>query len=242
MLLQIESVTKRFGGLCALSDVSFDLEEGTILGIIGPNGAGKSTMFGCITGSTPISDGKIVFQGRQISGKKPHQIAKAGIARSYQIVQPFGNMTTLQNAMVGGFCKHSDYKDAEQIAISALKTVGLENKKDSVAKTLNLGERKKLEIAKALATQPKLLLLDEVMAGLTTQEVMEMVQIIKKINASGVTIMVIEHIMEAIMSLSKHIVVLSFGKKIAEGAPNEVSENQQVIDAYFGIEGGDEDA
>lgn len=242
MLLQIESISKQFGGLSALSNVSFGLEEGSILGIIGPNGAGKSTMFGCITGSIPLSSGTITFRGKQISGKKPHEIAKEGIARSYQIVQPFGNMTALQNAMVGGFCNNPRYADAEKVAFEALKTVGLEKKKDSVAKTLNLGERKKLEIAKALSTQPKLLLLDEVMAGLTTQEVMEMVGIIRQINASGVTVMIIEHIMEAIMSLSGHIVVLSFGKKIAEGTPKEVSENQEVIDAYFGIEGGEENA
>lgn len=241
MLLQIESVTKKFGGLSAVSNVSFELEQGTILGLIGPNGAGKTTLFNCINGTLPITEGRIIFDGQDITGKKSHQIAKLGIARSYQIVQPFGNMTTLQNAMVGAFCKTKVYKEAEQIALQSLETVRLDHKKDVVAKHLNLGERKKLEVAKALSTQPKLLLLDEVMAGLTATEVQEMVKIIKSINASGITIIIIEHIMEAIMTLSERILVLNFGKKIAEGAPLEVSQNQQVIDAYFGVEEGDEE-
>lgn len=242
MLLKVDSVTKKFGGLSALSEVSFEVEEGTILGLIGPNGAGKTTLFSCITGVQSITSGNITFKGEKISGKKSHQIAKAGIARSYQIVQPFGNMTALQNAMVGAFCKTNSYNKAEEIALMALKTVNLDHKMDVEARTLNLGERKKLEIAKALAVEPDLLLLDEVMAGLTTTEVKEMVKIIQEINASGTTIMVIEHIMEAIMSLSRKIMVLNFGRKIAEGSPEEVKNNQQVIEAYFGIEGGEHSA
>lgn len=242
MLLKIDSVTKKFGGLSAVSGVSLEVEEGTVLGLIGPNGAGKTTLFNCINGTLPITEGTITFEGTDITHKKSHEIAKLGIARSYQIVQPFGNMTTLQNAMVGGFCKTKDYKEAEEIALRSLKLVLLDHKKDLVAKHLNLGERKKLEIAKALSTQPKLLLLDEVMAGLTPIEVQEMVKIIQSINASGVTLIIIEHIMEAIMSLSKRIVVLNFGKKITEGSPEEVSNNQQVIEAYFGVEDGEQDA
>lgn len=242
MLLKIDSVTKKFGGLSAVSGVSFELEQGTILGLIGPNGAGKTTLFNCINGTLPITEGTITFDGNQISGKKSHEIAKLGISRSYQIVQPFGNMTTLQNAMVGAFCKTKNYNEAEEIAMRSLELVQLGHKKDLVARYLNLGERKKLEIAKALSTQPKLLLLDEVMAGLTTTEVYEMVKIIQSINASGITIIIIEHIMEAIMTLSNRIMVLNFGKKIMEGSPEEVSTNQQVIEAYFGVEGGEEDA
>lgn len=242
MLLKIDSVTKKFGGLAALSEVSFEIEEGTMLGLIGPNGAGKTTLFSCIAGVLPLTSGNITFKGEKISGKKSHEIAKLGIARSYQVVRPFGNMTTIQNAMVGAFCRTNNYGKAEQIALKALETVHLDHKRDNVAKNLNLGERKKLEIAKALSTQPQLLLLDEVMAGLTTSEVKEMVKIIETINASGTTIMVIEHIMEAIMSLSKRIVVISFGKKIAEGTPEEISNDKQVIEAYFGVEGGDQDA
>lgn len=242
MLLKIESVTKKFGGLSAVSDVSLEVEQGTILGLIGPNGAGKTTLFNCINGTLPITEGKILFDGADISNKKSHEIAKLGIARSYQIVQPFGNMTTLQNAMVGGFCKTKIYKEAEGIALKSLELVRLDHKKDVIAKHLNLGERKKLEIAKALSTQPKLLLLDEVMAGLTPIEVQEMVRIIHSINASGVTLIIIEHIMEAIMSLSKRIIVLNFGKKIMEGSPEEVSNSQQVIEAYFGVEEEEQDA
>lgn len=242
MLLQIESVTKKFGGLAALSEVSLNVEKGSITGLIGPNGAGKTTLFNCINGTLPITEGKVLFQGSQISGKKSHEIAKIGIARSYQIVQPFGNMTTLQNAMVGGFCKTKVYQEAEKLAIDALALVHLSHKKDLVARHLNLGERKKLEIAKALSTQPELLLLDEVMAGLTPIEVQEMVKIIQSINASGVTLIIIEHIMEAIMTLSQRVVVLNFGKKIMEGTPQEVSSSKQVIEAYFGVEDGEEDA
>lgn len=240
MILQVQSVTKKFGGLSAVSEVSLEIEQGNVIGLIGPNGAGKTTLFNCINGTLPITEGKIIFDGVDITRKKSHEIAKLGIARSYQIVQPFGNMTTLQNAMVGGFCKTKVYKEAENLALRSLELVRLDHKKDLVAKHLNLGERKKLEIAKALSTQPKLLLLDEVMAGLTPSEVQEMVKIIHSINDSGVTLVIIEHIMEAIMSLSKRIVVLNFGKKIMEGTPEEVSSNQQVIEAYFGVEDGEE--
>lgn len=242
MLLQIENVTKKFGGLSAVSEVSFELEEGLILGLIGPNGAGKTTLFGCINGTLPISEGRILFNGAEISGNKSFQNAKLGIARSYQVVQPFGNMTTLQNAMVGAFCKTNSYKEAEAIALKSLETVKLLKKKDVVAKHLNLAERKKLEIAKALSTQPKLLLLDEVMAGLNTTEVYEMLEIIKSLNKSGITLIIIEHIMEAIMNISDKIIVLSFGKKIAEGSPSEISNNPQVIEAYFGVEEDEENA
>ena len=236
MLLQIENVTKKFGGLTAVNDVSFTVEKGTILGLIGPNGAGKSTLFGCINGTMPITSGMITFNGIDITGKKSYEAAQLGIARSYQIVQPFGGMTALQNAMVGGFCKTDVFEEAQERAMQSLNLVRLDHKKDTVARVLNLGERKKLEIAKALSTQPELLLLDEVMAGLTPSEVMEMARIIQSINDTGVTVIIIEHIMEAIMSLSKRIVVLNFGKKIMEGSPVEVTESTAVIEAYFGVD------
>ncbi|MDO4552991.1 MAG: ABC transporter ATP-binding protein [Bacillota bacterium] len=242
MLLTVDNVTKKFGGLAAVDDVSFTLEEGKILGLIGPNGAGKTTLFNCINGTLPLTSGKVVFDGQDITGKKSFMVARMGISRSYQIVQPFGNMTALQNAMVGSFCKTNDYKEAREIASQALETVKLDHKKDIVAKYLNLGERKKLEVAKALSTRPKLLLLDEVMAGLTTTEVYEMLEIIRSMNASGITIIIIEHIMEAIMNISDEIIVLSFGKKIAEGTPKAISEDPHVIEAYFGVEEEEEHA
>ena len=236
MLLKVDNVTKKFGGLTAVSEVSFEIEEGTVLGLIGPNGAGKTTLFNCINGTLPITSGNIYFDGRDISKLKAPAISKLGIARSYQIVQPFGNVTALQNTMDGGFCKDSAYDKEEVIAARSLELVLLGPKKDVVARYLNLGERKKLEIAKALSTQPKLLLLDEVMAGLTPAEVHEMVKIIRSINETGVSLIIIEHIMEAIMSLSQHIIVLNFGRKITEGPPDEVSVNEDVIEAYFGVE------
>lgn len=236
MLLRIDGVTKRFGGLTALSEVSFDVEEGMILGIIGPNGAGKTTLFNCICGLIPITEGQIYLNDEPLKGLSPHQMAQKGIGRTFQIVKPFGNMTVLQNVMVGAFCRTDNYSEAETIAIEALKKVNLDSRAGVKAKNLNLGQRKRLEIAKGLATQPKVLLLDEVMAGLTPPEVKEMVQVIKEINRTGVTIILIEHIMEAIMSLSDEIVVISFGKKIAEGTPEEVANNPLVQEAYFGKE------
>jgi len=236
MLLQVEGVTKKFGGLVALDDVSISVEQGTILGLIGPNGAGKTTLFNCLSGTLPVNGGKIIFDGTNVTGKKSYQIARLGIARSYQIEQPFGRMTTLQNAMVGGFCRAATFEQAQRLAGDALRLVGLSHKQDVAARHLNIGERKKLEIAKALSTQPKLLLLDEVMAGLTPGEVWEMAGIIKSVNDAGVTIIIIEHIMEAVMALSKRVVVLNFGKKIMEGSPGEVGESPAVIEAYFGVD------
>ena len=245
MLLEFRSVTKKFGGLVALSNVSFGLEDGAIVGLIGPNGAGKTTLFNCISGLLSVTEGSILFNGEEISGMPAHKIAQKGIGRTFQIVRPFGNMTTLQNAMVGAFAKTNNFQEAERNAMQALQLVHLEKKASQPAHLLNLGQRKRLEIAKALATNPRLLLLDEVMAGLTPPEVREIVEVIKGINASGVTILLIEHIMEAVMTTSHHIIVINFGKQIAEGTPEEVAANQLVQEAYFGIEveeGGERNA
>ena len=236
MLMEVKNITKRFGGLAALSNVSFDIEEGSIIGIIGPNGAGKTTLFNCICGLLEITEGDLIFCGESVKGLPPYKMADKGVARAFQIVKPFGNMTTLQNVMVGAFCKTNHYKEAEELAMDALRKVSLDSRANVMAKHLNLGQRKRLEIAKALATQPRLLLLDEVMAGLTPPEVKDMIEVIRDINKSGITIVLIEHIMDAIMSLSHHIVVISFGKKIAEGTPEEIAHNEQVQEAYFGKE------
>lgn len=235
-LLNVRNVTKKFGGLTAVNNVSFDVEEGMILGIIGPNGAGKTTLFNCVCGLIDITDGKIVFNGEEVTGLPPYKMAQKGIARAFQKVRPFGNMTALQNVMVGAFCRTNDFAEAEKLSHEALKKVFLDERADTMAKDLNLGQRKRLEIAKSLATQPKLLLLDEVMAGLTPPEVKEMIKVIKGINNTGITIMLIEHIMDAVMTLSDHIIVINFGSMIAEGSPEEVAHNEQVQEAYFGVE------
>lgn len=234
MILRAEGITKRFGGLCALDQVSFAVKEGAILGLIGPNGAGKTTLFNCINGTLPVNEGQLYFRQKKITGIKAYEAARLGICRSYQVVKPFRNMTVLENAMVGAFCKTKSRKEAERIAAESLETTGLGGKMDAPASTLNLGQSKKLEVAKSLATKPELLLLDEVMAGLLPAEVQEMSRIIKDINKSGVTIILIEHIMEAVMALSDQIIVLDFGKKIAEGTAQEIIENPAVIEAYLG--------
>jgi branched-chain amino acid transport system ATP-binding protein len=242
MILEVNNLTKNFGGLAALSNVSLQLEEGKVLGLIGPNGAGKTTLFNCISGLIPITSGEIIINGTSTTNLKPHQITKLGIARTFQIVKPFGNMSTLENVMVGAFLHTSNYKQSEKIALKAMETVFLDKQRNQLAKTLNLGQRKRLEIAKALATNPKLLLLDEVMAGLTPSEVQEMLSVIRQINQTGVSILIIEHIMEAIMNISDDLVVINFGQKIAEGKPEQIQNNQKVIEAYFGIEEVETDA
>ena len=240
-ILKVDHVTKKFGGLTAVNDVSFEMEEGMILGIIGPNGAGKTTLFNCICGLLDITEGKVYLDGEDITGLPPYKMAEKGIARAFQVVKPFGSMTALQNVMVGAFCRTNDFAEAEKIAMEALKKVFLDDRAYVKASYLNLGQRKRLEIAKSLATQPKLLLLDEVMAGLTPPEVKEMIEVVRGINKGGVTLMIIEHIMDVVMSLSDHIIVINFGSKIAEGTPEEVAHNQQVQEAYFGVEVEDEE-
>jgi branched-chain amino acid transport system ATP-binding protein len=237
-ILEVKNMVKDFGGLRAVDTLNLSIEKDQILGLIGPNGAGKSTAFNCIAGVFPPSGGEIYFAGARINGQKPWNLCKRGLARTFQIVKPFSSKTVLYNVMVGSFATTDKAAVAEEKDITVLKSLNFDDKKDLLAGNLTIADRKRLEIARALATEPKLLLLDEVMAGLRPAEVDEMVQIIKSLRDRGVTIFVIEHIMRAIMALSDRIVVIHFGKKIAEGVPEEVASNENVIKAYLGDEYG----
>ncbi len=233
-MLQIEKMTKQFGGLRAIDSLDLTIDKGQILGLIGPNGAGKSTAFNCIAGSFAPTSGEITFEGNRINGQKPWNLCKMGLARTFQIVKPFASKDVLYNVTVASFVTTNSRKVAEEKALAVLESLNFANKKDILAGNLTIADRKRLEIAKALATEPKLLLLDEVMAGLRPNEVDEMVDILKTLRDRGVTIFVIEHIMRAIMALSDRVVVIQFGKKIAEGTPREIANNEAVIKAYLG--------
>ncbi len=233
-ILQVENMTKEFGGLRAIDSLNLTIEKDQILGLIGPNGAGKSTAFNCIAGSFAPTKGEITFDGKRITGEKPWNLCKMGLARTFQIVKPFASKSVLYNVTVASFATTSSRKIAEEKAVAVLESLHFDDKKDIISGNLTIADRKRLEIAKALATEPKLLLLDEVMAGLRPNEVDEMVDILKALRNRGITIFVIEHIMRAIMALSDRIVVIQFGKKIAEGAPMEIANNEKVIKAYLG--------
>jgi branched-chain amino acid transport system ATP-binding protein len=233
-LLEAFNVTKKFGGLMALRDVDFDIQSGEILGLIGPNGAGKTTLFNVIAGVFPPDSGEIRFGGNVINGLKPFDLCAKGIARTFQISKPFLNLTVLDNLMVGALGKERDYRKGREISIEILEFLGLEKKKNTLAQALTLEDRKRLELARALATRPKLLLLDEVMAGLNPREVEETLFLIRKIRERGVTIFLVEHVMKAIMAVSDRVMVLHHGEKIAEGTPKEIAEHQRVIEAYLG--------
>jgi branched-chain amino acid transport system ATP-binding protein len=230
--MRIDNVTKRFGGIRALNKVNFEVKKGEILGLIGPNGSGKTTLFNVISGFYPATEGTIEFKGENITHLSPHKIARKGIGRTFQIVRPFGEMSVLDNVLVSGlFSGKMGREQCRQI----LKTTRLIEREDDLAEMLNLAEKRRLEIARALALSPEMLLLDETMAGLTHTEVDESLKMISGIRSEyGLTIILVEHVMRAIMAVSERIVVLSEGAKIAEGSPKEVSENEQVLTAYLG--------
>jgi len=235
-ILQVRKMCKDFGGLRAVDDLDIEIEKGEILGLIGPNGAGKSTAFNCIAGVFPPTRGEIFLNGEKINGCKPWTLCKKGLARTFQIVKPFASKSVLYNVMVGAFATTDKTAAAEAKALEVLKALHFDDKKDIRAGNLTIADRKRLEIARALATGPRILLLDEVMAGLRPAEVDEVVAIIKDLRDQGITIFVIEHIMRAIMALSDRIVVIHFGKKISEGKPEAVASDENVIKAYLGDE------
>jgi branched-chain amino acid transport system ATP-binding protein len=235
-LLELRNICMDFGGLRAIDSLSLSIDEGQILGLIGPNGAGKSTAFNCVAGVYKPTSGEIWFDGVNITGAKPWDLCRAGLARTFQIVKPFASKTVLYNVMVGAFARTDKTDEAEAIALEVLKSLHLDHKKDFKSGALTIADRKRLEIARAMATKPKLLLLDEVMAGLRPTEVDEMIDVFRTVRDSGVTIFVIEHIMRAIMALSDELVVIQFGRKISEGKPEAVAKDENVIKAYLGDE------
>jgi len=232
--LEIRNVSKHFGGLAALTDVSYSVNKGEILGLIGPNGAGKTTLFNVVNGFYPPTKGEVFFKGERISHLQPYQICKLGIGRTFQVVRPLQRMTALDNVIASAFLRAKNKEEAEKMALENLRFTALYEDRNFISKGLPLGKRKKLEITRALATQPEMLLLDESFAGLNPSEQNELIEIIRKVKAKGITIMVIEHHMKVIMALSDRVVVLNYGQKIAEGTPKEIGSNPLVIEAYLG--------
>jgi branched-chain amino acid transport system ATP-binding protein len=235
-MLSLEHVTKRFGGLTAVRDVTLEIRRGDLLGVIGPNGAGKTTLFNLIGGYYRPDEGRIAFEGRDVTGQPAHAIAMLGLTRTFQIVKPFGSLSVLDNVMIGALTRRASTRQARADAERVIDLCGLGPHAAARARALPLALRKRLEVARALATQPKLLLLDEVMAGLNPTELAGMVELVRRLHAEGLTLIVIEHIMAAMMRLAQRIVMLHHGEKIAEGTPRQIASDRRVIDAYLGEE------
>ena len=239
-ILEGQGVTKFFGGLAAVSNVDFHVDQGEIVGLIGPNGAGKTTLFNLISAALPLSSGEIRFKGKRLNGLKPHQICKMGVSRTFQETKVFGNMPVLQNVLVGAFFgtpTRVSGAGAAKEAAQSLEFVGLSALSTTPIQDLTLGNQKRVEVARALATKPELLLLDELMAGLTPTEVGEAMELVTKIRDSGITVLMVEHVMKAIMGISERVMVLHRGERIAEGTCDEISCNKTVIDIYLGEQG-----
>jgi len=234
-LLELRAVTKRFGGLVANQDVSFTIDTGEIVGLIGPNGAGKTTLFNCITGYMHPDEGRIEFGGADITDARPASVCGRGIARTWQVVRTFGRMTVLENIICGALKRTNRVREARARAMRLLEFTGLAGKEDVPAANLTLADKKRLEIARALATEPRMLLLDEAMSGLTPTETADAVRLVRRIHGElGVALCVVEHVMEVVMPLSQRVIVLDSGRKLIEGLPQEIVRNEQVIKAYLG--------
>ena len=235
-LLTLERVTKRFGGLTAVREVSLEVRPGDLLGIIGPNGAGKTTLFHVISGYFRPEEGRVTFDGRNVTGLPAHAVARLGLTRTFQIVKPFGNLSVRDNVMIGALTRRPTVREARADAERVIDLCGLAPHAGAIARALPVALRKRLEVARALATQPRLLLLDEVMAGLNPTELAAMIDLVRRLHGEGLTLLVIEHVMAAMMRLAQRIVMLHHGEKIAEGTPREIAGDRRVIDAYLGEE------
>lgn len=233
-LLEVNGIIKRFGGLVAVDNLSLSLDKGQILGLIGPNGAGKTTAFNMISGFYQPDEGEVFFEGEKINGLRPDQICKLGLSRTFQVVKPFPQLSVRDNVMVGAYNRTNKRMEARQKALEIIEFLGMQDLSEATAGSLSVAYRKRLEVAKALATDPKIILLDEAMAGLRPTETDEMIELVRQISKQGIALLLVEHVMRVIMSLADRIVVIHHGEKIAEGEPKQIVKDKAVIDAYLG--------